>query len=340
VLIPVPGGALPACHADPAEELAAGLEAAVLVDRSTGGRLRLDGGQRLDYLQRISAQDFRDLVPGQGVRAAVLERRGKIVDVVTAHAFADHLLLLTSAALRGAIADWVRKFVLRDDVQVDDQSEGTGELVLLGPRARQVAVAVAGEAAASLEPHGWLEHPTRPGTFLLRDAPGGWNAFRLVGPAATMGELWSELLESAGGDLHPAGEEAYQALRVLAGVPEGGAEIGPGTNPMELGLDDSYSLSKGCYTGQEVLAKMNTHQSIKRRLVGLEIGGQVALQAGDSLHAAGAAAGRATTVAPLPGSARTVALALVRVEHAAPGTVLHHGDGGEARVVPLPFPLV
>ena len=107
---------------------------------------------------------------------------------------------------------------------------------------------------------------------------------------------------------------------------------------MELGLHDAYSLSKGCYTGQEVLAKMVTHRSVKRRLVGLELAGRGALRPGDSLRAAGDAAGRATTVTPLPGGKRTVALALVRAEHAAPGTVLHHGDGGEARVVSLPFP--
>ena len=92
-------------------------------------------------------------------------------------------------------------------------------------------------------------------------------------------------------DVHEVPSIGGERDRVVVGWVGEAPITGPvETNPMELGLDDSYSLSKGCYTGQEVLAKMTTHQSVKRRLVGLEIAGQGALQAGDSLHAAGTAA--------------------------------------------------
>ena len=105
---------------------------------------------------------------------------------------------------------------------------------------------------------------------------------------------------------------------------------------MELGLEDSYSLSKGCYTGQVVLAKMVTHESVKRALVGLELSGTALPKPGATLLCDGEAAGRITTAVGLPGSARAVGLALVGRDHAAAGAVLRVEGGAEARVVELP----
>ena len=332
------GGAEAALRfADPAEELQAATRAAGLVDHSWRGRLHLTGGGRLDYLHRITAQAFHDLVPPGGVRAAVLERTGKIVEVVTAHAFPDHLSLLTSAANRERAREWLARFVFRDDVQVEDVTGATGQLLLLGPGAAAVAVALAGSEAADLDLHAWLALPDPPGGILIRTLADAWS---LVARAAEMPALWETTLavgREAG--LRPVGEEAWQAVRVLAGIPEGGAEVDARANPLELGLDDSVSLTKGCFTGQEALAKMVTHDAVKRRLVGLELGAGPVPAPGTPVRAGDAAVGRVTSATEVPGTDRRVALALVGRDHAEPGVRLRCGDSAlDGRVTPLPFP--
>jgi folate-binding protein YgfZ len=334
----VPGGRAPAHHGDPAAEFEAARCAAGLVDRCHSGRLRIGGAQRLSYLQRISAQDFDGLAPPRGVRAAILERRGKIIEVITAHALEDHLLALTSATLRQEASGWIRRFIFRDDVQVEDITEGTGQLLLVGPRSAEVIAGWAGDGAAGLTPHGWAAHPERPDCIVIRDGFAAWEAFHVVGPREVMGDVWVDLLQSGGArGLRAAGQQAYQALRVLCGVPEGGSEMDARSNPMELGLHDAYSLSKGCYTGQEVLAKMDTHHSVKRSLVGLELSGE-GLPDGDALLYGGGKVGRITSAARVPGCGRAVALALVAHEHAAAGVTLGVEGGPQAQVTALPFP--
>jgi folate-binding protein YgfZ len=161
----------------------------------------------------------------------------------------------------------------------------------------------------------------------------------VIGSSPGLGDLWREILEAGREQgLQPVGEEAYQALRVLAGLPEGGAEIDERANPMELGLDDSYSLDKGCYTGQEVLAKMVTHRSVKRALVGLELPVDCPAPPGTTLRHEGEAVGRITSAVSIPGTRQAVALALVGREHLEACSSLHLEEGGQVRVVPLPFP--
>lgn len=336
--VDVPGGRAPAHHGDPAAEFEAARGAAGLVDRCHLGRLRIAGAQRLSYLQRITAQNFDGLVPPRGVRAALLERRGKIIEVISAHALDDQVLALTSAALREEACGWIRRFIFRDDVQVEDVTESTGHLLLLGPHSAEVAAAWAGDAVAGLAPYAWAAHQERQDCIVIRDGSAAWEVFHVVGPRDGMGDVWVELLQAGQEQgLQAVGEEAYQALRILRGVPEGGSEIDDRSNPMELGLHDAYDLNKGCYTGQEVLAKMETHDSVKRRLVGLEFSGEALPEGVELRHEAGTV-GRITSSAQVPGSGRAVGLALVAREHAAAGVTLRVEGGPEAQVTALPFP--
>jgi folate-binding protein YgfZ len=331
-----PRAAVPADYGDPAGELAAAAGAVALVDLSHRGRLRVSGSRRLDYLHRVTAQAFLGLAPGTGVAASVLERTGKMVEVLTAHAFDDHLLLLTSAANRERACEWLRRFVFREDARIDDRSAETGQLLLLGPHAPGVAAALAGAGPALLPPHAWAPLAAFPAGALIR-APWPGEAFWLIAESPAMRALWETTLAAGRGDgIRPAGLAAYEALRVLAGVPDGGAEIDEQANPLELGLEGTMSLTKGCFTGQEAIAKMVTHRAVRRRLIGLEVLDGPLPGRGAPLVAGSEAVGRVTTAVEIPGG-RRVGLALCRHEHAAPGTRLRSGDA-EARVSLLPFP--
>jgi len=338
----IAGVSIPVRFTDPAEEFEAGRKLVAIADRSHQARLEVTGGDRVSYLGRITSGPLKDLAPRGGARTAVVERTGKIVDVVTVHAFPEHLLLIGSAAHRPALVEWLGRFIFRDDVQIHDRTIETGAAQLLGPRAAEVAAALIGPAAASLPIHGWAAIPERPGAVLIRSAPIGAEAFLLVGAAGEMGALWDDVLDRGRAQgLAPIGEEAFQVLRILGGVSEGGAEIDARANPLELGLEDAVDLRKGCFTGQEALAKMVTYEAVKRRLIGLDLGGPTMPAPDAAVHAGDESVGRVTSAAAIPGASRGVALAVVRREHAKPGTRLRcAADGGrvEATVVPLPFP--
>ena len=331
------GVAVPEQFGDPAAELQAARCSAGLVDRSWLGRLRLTGGARTGYLHRITAQATKDLAPPLGVQASVLERTGKLIDLLTVHAFDDHLLVLTSAGRHDEADTWLRKFIFRDDVQVEDRSAATGQLLLIGPQAGEVAGRIAGADLGSLEAQAWVALPGGGGT-LIRGAAFAGDSFLLIGEADAMPDLWRSALQAGEPQgLRPVGEAAFQAARILAGVPEGSREIDEESNPLELGLEDSLDMLKGCFTGQEAIAKMITHEAVKRRLMGLDLPAETLPSRGDPVHAGGERIGRITSVAPLPGGSGAVGLALIRKEHAESGNVVELGVG-TATLRPLPFP--
>ena len=138
----------------------------------------------------------------------------------------------------------------------------------------------------------------------------------MVGPRDAMGDVWVELLQAGQGQrLQAVGEEAYQAVRILRGVPEGGSEIDDRSNPMELGLHDAYNLSKGCYTGQEVVARMHSRGRVGHLLVGFELEGELPPEPGDEVSAEGRRVGEVTSACLSPAQG-PIALGYVRVARA------------------------
>ncbi|MGD8375006.1 MAG: glycine cleavage T C-terminal barrel domain-containing protein [Acidobacteriota bacterium] len=318
-------------------DLEAGLRGAALVDVSDRSRIRVAGEERLEYLHRITAQAFQELVPPCGARAALLERTGKIVDVFTAHAFPDHVLLLGSRANQERALSWLRRYIFRSRVRVEDRTAATGQLLLTGPRSTEVAAALTGGTAVPL--HGWAPIPGTASGLLIRTDAGGWL---LLGEEEEISVLRARALQ-AGADhgLRFVGREIWTVLRILHGLPDGGAELDERTNPLEVGLDDSVSLTKGCFTGQEALAKMVTYSSVKRRLAGLRLPPGEPPAAGASLRSGGETVGRLTSATAVPGGDAAIALALVARSGVRPGDRLQvEGSAGDAEVVELPFPAV
>lgn len=323
--------------ADAGEDLAAGLRGAALVDVSDRSRIRVAGEERLEYLHRVTAQAFRDLAPPCGARAALLERTGKIVDVFTAHAFPDHVLLLGSPANRERAVSWLGRYIFRSRVQVEDRTAATGQLLLTGPRSEEIAAALTGGAAVRL--HGWTPIPGTASGLLIRSDAGGWL---LLGERDEMTALRARALEAgAGHGLRTVGGETWTVLRILHGLPDGGAELDERSNPLEVGLEDAVSLTKGCFTGQEAIAKMVTYGSVKRRLAGLRLPPGEPPAAGASLRSGGEAVGRVTSATAIPGGDAPIALALVSRSGVRPGDRVQVEDrAGDAEVVDLPFPAV
>ena len=158
----------------------------------------------------------------------------------------------------------------------------------------------------------------------------GWGgAFNVIAPSGSVEEMYSALV---GAGMREMDAEDYEVFRVGAGVPVYGAELGEEVNPLEAGLWEAVSFTKGCYVGQEVVARLNTYEKVKRYLSKLSVKEGEMPEPGARLTVDGKDAGKITSVAPVGVSGRRAALGYVRKKYAEPGSKLV-AESGEGQVV-------
>ena len=284
---------------------------AVLVDRSDLGRLFVSGRDALDLLHRLSTQDLRSLAPGQGTAAVFVTAKGRIIDWVTLHALEGRLLCLTGPGRSPAVAAYIERYTFREEVTVESADRSHGTLGLFGARARDRAAALLGAAIADRP----LHHPVAVslgGTeaVLARTFPLAGGGYHLTAPAGALPSIRAAILEKSAG-LVEAEPADLEVLRIEAGLPAAGRELTEEYNPWEARLDDAIALNKGCYVGQEVIARLNTYRKVSRYLVRLRIetgepspGARILGRGGDPI-------GTLTSAAVAPGEDRVVGLAYV-----------------------------
>ncbi|HET8945667.1 MAG TPA: hypothetical protein VFQ07_01685 [Candidatus Polarisedimenticolia bacterium] len=299
---------------------------AVLIEPWAVAALRVTGGDATDLLHRLSTNDLKAIPEGGGAPTVFTTAKGRIVALVTVHRLPGALHLLVEADRAEALREWIDRYTFREDVKVEDRRATHTTLGLCGPRAGAI-VAAAFPRAAGLPRHGAAEVEVDGAPALLvRTFPLAGDAWLLNLPRAA-GEAARARLTAAGeGGLLPASPETVEALRLEAGLPAAGRELTEEHNPWEARLDEAISLSKGCYVGQEVIARLNTYRKVARLLVRLEsesegsAAGPIPFPPGAEVKAAGETIGAVTSSAVVPqGFNRVLALAYVRDEDAVPG---------------------
>jgi len=301
---------------------------AVLAEPFAVAALRVTGKDAVDLLHRLSTNDIKAIREGGGAPTVFTTAKGRILALVTVHRLPGELQLLVETDRAEALREWIDRYTFREEVQVEDWRASHTTLAVCGPQARAIVAAVFPQAAG-LERHGAAEVELN-GTaaLLVRTFPLAGDAWLLNLPHGAVEAARSRLLEAAGGRLQVASPETIEALRLEAGMPLAGRELTEERNPWEARLDEAISLSKGCYVGQEVIARLNTYRKVARLLVRLESEGTAAAGAaqampfpeGAQVSAAGESIGVVTSSVVLPeGASRVLALAYVRDEDAVPG---------------------
>jgi folate-binding protein YgfZ len=303
------------------------------------GVIEVTGSERVRWLDGMLTQDVKALAaagPGAGGYALLLTQQGRIVADLHLLVDADGIWLEGERAhLPGVIAR-LEKLIIADDVALADRSEAVARLAVEGPRAGEALAAALGEAPA-LAPGAWAARaigdvPLRMAAFALGEGPG----FQLFAPAER-GEAVARALLACG--LTAAGADALELLRIEAGRPRLGCELDESVLPAEARLlDAAVSVTKGCYTGQEVVARLRSRGRMNHLLVGLCFEGRGAAWLpgkGTALTHAGRRAGEVTSAVLSPRFG-PIGLGYVRHEWSVPGTLLELEDG-RARVVALPF---
>jgi tRNA-modifying protein YgfZ len=312
-----------------ADNLAAGYraltEACGLVDRSERGKLALTGPEAKSFLQGQVTNDIEGLEPGRGCYAAFLTHKGKMLGDMRVLDLGEELLLDTERSTLQELFNMIRRYKLGSDVELHKRTVEMGLLSLIGPDARRVAGARSLSGAEHANAR--AEIGGTPVVLVATDA--GVDVFCAAGDTAAV----RATLEAAGAI--PVEEAVAEIVRVERGRPRYGFELNDGVIPQEAGLNErAVSFTKGCYVGQETVARLFYRGKPNRHLRGLRLSAPAA--PGDAVRLGEKEVGRVGTAVVSPAFG-PIALAIVRRE-AAPGETVAVGDAGlTAEVVELPF---
>jgi folate-binding protein YgfZ len=300
-------------------------EGAGLLDRSARGKLSLRGPDTAEYLQGQITNEVEALETGQGCYAALLDRKGHVqADMRVLRLEDDQIWLDTEAAALPGLLRHLRTYSIGREVEIEDVFDQWGIISLIGPASAVIS------GFDGLGP----EHAQR-----FRQ----WDGIDVLAVATDLGldliigsdkvDALRQLLAAAGAV--EVSEEAAEIVRVESGRPRFGTEISPATMPAEAGIvERAVDFEKGCYIGQEPVARLHYRGKPNRRLCGLRLA--AAAQPGDPLWLGEREMGAIGTACLSP-ALGPIALAVVRRE-AEPGADLRVGDTEtRAQVVELPF---
>lgn len=304
-------------------------EASAVIDRSAAGRLELTGADRQRFLNAYLTCEVKGLTPGSGAYGFLTSSQGRILSDVVVLVLEDRLWLEVGPGQEGPLTGHLKKYILADRVEIRPLADVV-PVSLAGPRS-------AGILGADLPDAAWA-HGRR--TVLGIEAQlqrGGpsvpWDYTLWV--AASEAPRLIEKLEEQGA--RRAGFEALEILRVERGLPRFGRDYGPENFPQETGLEEAVSYTKGCYLGQEVVARIHYRGGVQKMLRGLVFEGEAAPETGTALLADGREAGTVGSVVRSPALDRTVGLTILHRRAAEPGTRLELAGGGAAEVRELPL---
>lgn len=314
-------------------------EGAIVVDRSDRLRMTFSGEKAAESLNGLVANDVLSLDPGKGQYAAALTPRGKVLADVRIFAREDGLLVDTSAAAAPGWSAMIRKFVNPRLAKYRDISAETGDIGLFGANASHIARAALGDGLPETVPYAHATVNSGEAVLLVARAPDfGVEGYDIIGPREALDALRTKLIDAGATD---DGSEVLEAARIEAGRPLWGVDMDDSMLAQEMDMDrlDAISFTKGCYTGQETVARVHFRGHVNRHLRGLRFTEAAVPPVGTELvdgDAKVVGTVRSGAISPRLGA---IALAVIRRE-IEPATVLHakwSGGALEATVESLPF---
>ena len=298
--------------------LAALSERAGFTDRSDCGRLWITGADALDLLNRLTTNKLETLPEGAARSTVLTNGDARVIDHLRVAAADGGMWCLASPGRAGDVADWIDLYTFGEEIAVDDRSAATAQLAVAGPLAADALVRAGLPAPAP-------DCAAEGGGVLVVASPfGALPVYDVLTSAEDAAAVRAALLDAGAVE---ASAETFEAHRIAQGVPAWGAEFGMFNNPLEARLLGSISDDKGCYTGQEVIARLQTYRKVQRLLMAFTTAGDAA--PGDALEADdGSSAGVVTSACNAGDGA--VGLALVASKLAVAGSSLRLSGGGTA----------
>lgn len=340
----VTGWSVPAHYGDVAAEHRAVRQAVGIADLSHRGKVRVTGEDRVKWLQSVISNDILPLQPGQGRYSSFLTHKGKILTYFRLYMQNDAVLLEDVGEIGDTTFQSLRKFLLYGTkAKMENCGESLGLLLISGPKAAHVVQSAFGVDVTDLKPVDFVTaqisgHPA----LVVRTEETGEVDLEVFIPADGLLTAWTNAMQ-AGAKLgiKAIGSHAREALRLEAGIPKAGPDLNEEIVPPEANLQGkAFSLSKGCYPGQEVVARMDTYGNVRRKLVGLVLKDSVIPLHGAKLYSGDREVGWISSAVHSPQLNKVIAFGFPLRDFSTPGTELaveFESSKHAATIQPLPF---
>jgi folate-binding protein YgfZ len=333
-------------YGDPLAEHAALRETAGALDLSFRSRLCLTGADRTRFLNGQVTNNVKDLRVGDGCYAALVTAKGKLESDLNIYNLANELLLDFEPGMIAHVAQRLEKYIIADDVQVVDAAPHYGLLSVQGPQSEATVRSLGLTNNLPTKPMSFVTVPdaTLGEIYLMNQPRTGAVGFDLFVPLAALGVVLDKLIAAVkqiGG--RSCGWQALEMARIEAGIPRFGADMDETNLAPEAEIEGrAISYSKGCYIGQEVIARIRTYGQVAKALRGLRLADDLRElpKKGDKLFHNDKEVGYITSSLASPALKSNIALGYVRKEANQIGTdlILRTTDGDRAaKIVPLPF---
>ena len=254
----------------------------IVCDRSNWGLLSLAGDDRARFLHNQTTNNIESLKTGQGCETVFVNSTGRTIDLVTAYIQEKNILLLVSPEQNEPLYQWMDRYIFPfDKVELKDLTAQYSIFTLIGKSAEAqlgdwfptelLNTSVFGHKTITIDD---VE------VTVTVDSGLSCSGYNFIVATENAGVVWQKLTS-----LNPVliGEKGWETLRIAEGRPKPPTELTTDYNPLEAGLWRAISFDKGCYIGQETIARLNTYQGVKQRLWGIELDGGLAPEDGDRI---------------------------------------------------------
>ncbi len=331
---PRPHAHAPLDFGDVAAEFQALVSGAAVYVLNSRAKISVTGGDRMRWLNGMITNNVRDLTPGRGVYAFLLNPQGRILADLYAYNRGELLLLDTDHSQVEKILAVFRKYIIMDKVEVANVSDKLTAIGIAGPEARE-SLRAAGFEVPELERLQFVELSWRQISLtVVRGDNEHAETFEVWLAPENIEPVYQSLVTAGA---KPVGTAALELLRVGTGVPGYGVDIRERDLPQETEQQRALNFTKGCYIGQEIVERIRSRGNVHRKFTGFEVQGELP-PPGSKIQVDGKDVGEITSAASLPlaDGERRLALGYIRREVATPGTLVDAG-GSPAHVANLPF---
>ncbi len=334
---------IPEGYGDKTAEYEAVRKSVGILDLSCRGKLRLGGKEHLKFLQGMLTNDVMKLPEGKGMYAAILTVKGRIVSDMNVYREEESVFLDLEPGLNRKVGDLLKKFRLSYRADIEDLTRQLGLLSVHGPRSGNLLKALLErDVSGMVEYDHFRAEVGGTGIMAVKINRTGEEGYDIYVPPDGLGYLWDVLMEKGGEyGIKAVGSQVFDVLRIEAGKPVYGIDMDEDTIPIEAGLWHALNFEKGCYVGQEVVARIKWRGHVNRHLMGFVMEGETLPERGDGVFHGKKKIGSVTSSVFSPALNRPVALGYIRREFKESGTGVsietEDGLSLEARVCDLPF---
>ena len=253
---------------------------------SIHGRLKLCGDDKVDLLDRLSTNDISKLSElGQGMSTVLTTNKGRIIDLLKVYYFADHLMLISDMESINKVSEWIEFYTIMEDVTQVVISDETFQIRIFSDQPQAIFSEIENYETDDF----FIGNLNGVEVAVISNKMNQKNCIDIIGQLSDK-KIIVEYLKAHGTQLD---SDQFENIRISLGYPKFGTELTEEFNPLEALLIDHISFNKGCYIGQEVVARLNTYDKVQRQMV--KLSGETELQLGD-LKFQGNVVGKITSV--------------------------------------------